>query len=148
MGIYKEIDTDFAERTLRIIEQYDRAKQAGTENFEVTLLVNCFVRLLILPHERRIGLIPEVGLHKLHTWSIDPSFINDWGAMRKGERKSLTQLVRRLRNSAAHFQIEAEGTQQDIERLKFRDRNGFNATIPVGNLKAFLRQFASTIAKR
>ena len=61
MGIYKDIDTDFALRTLRIIEQYDQAKQPGRENFEVTLLVNCFVGLLILPHERRMRLIPDVG---------------------------------------------------------------------------------------
>src|SRR5437879_3167646 len=130
MGIYKDIDTDFAKRTLKIIEQYDQAKQPGLENFEVTLLVNCFVGLLILPHERRIGLIPDVGIDKLDKWSIDPSFIDDWGAMKKGERKTLRQLVRRLRNSVAHFQIEAEGSQQDIERLKFSDRNGFRATIP------------------
>ena len=147
MGIYKDIDTDFARRTLRIIEQYDQAKQPGPENFEVTLLVNCLVGLLILPHERRMRLIPDVGIDKLHTWSIDPSFINDWGAMKKGERKTLRQLVRRLRNSVAHFHIEAEGNQQDIERLKFWDQNGFNATIPVVNLRAFLGQFALTIAK-
>lgn len=147
MGIYGNIDTDFAKRTLKIIEQYDHAKQLGPENFEVTLLVNCFVGLLILPHERRINLIPDVGLDELAKWSIDPTFIKDWGRMKKGERKTLRQLVRRLRNSVAHFQIEAEGTAQDIERLKFSDQNGFRATIPVTNVKAFLKQFASTIGK-
>jgi hypothetical protein len=135
MGIYKNIDTDFAKRTLKTIEQYDQAKQPGPENFEVTLLVNCFVGLLILPHARRMNLIPDLAIDKLYNWSLDPAFISDWGVMKQGERKTLRQLVRRLRNSVAHFQIEAEGTDQDIERLKFSDRNGFRATIPVANVK-------------
>lgn len=142
MGLYKDID--FAKRTLRIIEQYDKAKQPGPENFEVTLLVNCLVGLLILPHERRIEVIPDVGIEELREWSIDPSFIKSWGG--KDQRKTLRQLVRRLRNSVAHFHIEAEGTEQDIERLKFSDQNGFIATIPVANLRAFVKQFASTIS--
>jgi hypothetical protein len=147
MGIYKNIDIDFAKRTLKIIEQYDRAKTPGRENFEVTLLVNCFVGLLILPHERRIGVIPDVELDQLDKWDIDPAFIKDWGMMKKGERKTLRLLVRRLRNSVAHFHIEAEGTKQDIECLKFSDQNVFRATIPVANVKAFLKQFASTIGQ-
>lgn len=147
MGIYKNIDIDFAKRTLRIIEQYDQAKQPGPENFEVTLLVNCLVGLLILPHERRMNQIPDLAIDKLDKWGIDPAFIGNWGVMKQGERKTLKQLVRRLRNSVAHFQIEAEGTDQDIERLKFSDRNGFRATIPIANVKAFLKQFASAMSQ-
>jgi hypothetical protein len=94
-----------------------------------------------------MNLIPDLEINKLNKWSIDPAFINSWGAMKQGERKTLRQLVRRLRNSVAHFQIEAEGTEQDIERVKFSDRNGFSATIPVANVKAFLKQFASAISQ-
>lgn len=146
MGVYEDIDIDFAKRTLRIIEQYDLAKVPGPENFEVTLLVNCLVGLLILPHERRIEVIPDLAVEKLNEWGIDPSFVKTWGQMKKGEQKGLRQLIRRLRNSVAHFQIEAEGSEQDIERLKFSDRNGFVATVPVMNLRTFLMQFASTIS--
>ena len=143
MGVYENIDVDFAKRTLKIIEQYDRSKQKGPENFEVTLLVNCLVGLLILPHERRTNLIPDVAIEELGEWSIDPSFIKSWGDTKK---KTLRQLVRQLRNSVAHFRIEAEGTEKDIERLKFSDKNGFNASIPVGNLRAFVQKSASTIS--
>jgi len=135
MGIYENIDIDFAKRTLRIIEQYDQNSQPGPENFEVTLLINCLVGLLVLPHERRIDVIPDVEIEKLVDWGIDGSFTKSWGAMKKGEQKTLRQLVRRLRNSIAHFQLEVEGTQQDIERLKFSDRNGFRAVIPVAELR-------------
>ena len=101
----------------------------------MTLLVNCLVGLLILPHERRTDLIPDVAIEELSEWSIDPSFIKSWGDTKK---KTLRQLVRQLRNSVAHFRIEAEGTEKDIERLKFSDKNGFNASIPVGSLRAFV----------
>jgi hypothetical protein len=73
MGVYKDIEKDFAKRTLKIIDQYDRAKHPGPENYEVTLLVNCLVGLLILPHERRVEVIPDLGVEKLDEWGIDPS---------------------------------------------------------------------------
>jgi hypothetical protein len=142
MGLYENIDVDFAKRTLKIIEQYDHSKQKGPENFEVTLLVNCLVGLLILPRERRTDFIPDVAIEGLDDWGIDPSFIKSWGDTKS---QTLRQLVRHLRNSVAHFRIEAEGTESDIERLKFSDQNGFNAVIPVGNLRAFVLKFAATI---
>lgn len=143
MGLYANIDVDFARRTLKIMEQYDRSKQKGPENFEVTLLVNCLVGLLILPHARRTELIPDVPIEELGEWSIDSSFIKSWGDTKN---KTLRQPVRQLRNSVAHFRIEAEGTEKDIETLKFSDKNGFNASIPVSNLRAFVQKFASTIS--
>lgn len=146
MGLYRDIDVDFAKRTLKIIEQYDHIKQPGPENFDVTLLVNCFVGLLILPHERRLNRIPDVAIGKLAAWGIKPSFIASWGAMKKDEKKNLRTLVRRLRNSVAHFRIEAKGTDKSIERLTFSDRNGFDATIPIANLRAFITKFAASIS--
>lgn len=146
MGLYKNIDVDFAKRTLRIIEQYDLTKQRGRENFEVTLLVNCLVGLLVLPHERRMKLIPDIALEELGEWSIDPEFVTSWGPVKNEKQNTLRELVHRLRNSVAHFRIEAEGTEDDIERLKFSDRNGFEAVVPVHNLKAFVKKFAQTIS--
>jgi len=146
MGLYKDIDTDFARRTLKIIEQYDRTKTPGLVNFEVTLLVNCLVGLLILPHSRRISAIPNLAIDKLGEWSIEASFITSWGIMKKAETKDLRTLVRRLRNSVAHFRIEAKGSDEDIEYLRLSDRNGFDATIPVANLKAFVTKFAASIS--
>ena len=73
MGLYQNIDIDFARRTLKILDQYDELKRSGANNFEVTLLINCLVGLLILPHERRLGAIPEVSFDKLNRWNIDES---------------------------------------------------------------------------
>jgi hypothetical protein len=147
MGLYKNIDIDFASRTLRIIEQYDEYILTSQENYEVTLLVNCLLGLLILPQERRYDLIPNNPVDDLPEWNIQKTFINSWGKAKNGQPApcTLKELVHRLRNSVAHFHIAAEGTGTDIERLTFSDINGFQAIIPVENLKAFMQKLASTI---
>jgi len=133
---------------LKIIDQYGKCIAKDGENYEVTLLVNCLLGLLVLPQQRRHALIPDVSLDRLSEWKIQSSFIKNWGTAKKGKPapKTLKEFVRRLRNSVAHFRIEAGGTQADIERLNFSDTNGFSATIPVANLKSFVKKFASTIA--
>ena len=65
MGLYENIDIDFAKRTSKIIEQYKQHIPRGSENFEVTLLVNCLVGLLILPQQKRYDLIPDVPVDEL-----------------------------------------------------------------------------------
>lgn len=148
MGFYENIESDFASRTLRIIDQYAKHISKGPENYEVTLLVNCLLGLLVLSQQRQYDLIPDVPLDKLAEWKIQGSFIKAWGTVEKGKPapQTMRELVRRLRNSVAHFHLEAEGTQTDIERLAFSDTNGFSATIPVDNLKTFVNKFTSTIA--
>lgn len=148
MGLYDNIDVDFAARTVKIIQQYDQCTRPGPENFEVTLLVNCLVGLLILPQQRRYDSIPDTPIEDLAQWSIEPAFIQNWGSPRNGQNppKTLKELVRRLRNAVAHFHIEAEGTEADIERLKFFDDNQFSATIPVRNLRLFVERFADSMS--
>jgi len=146
MAEYENIDIDFAKRTLKILKQYDQTRQTREESFEVTLLINCLVGLLVLPQKHRLDLIPDILVEDLKEWNIDPEFIKDWGTMKEGEIKNLRQLVRRLRNSVAHFQIAAESTQTNIERLQFSDSNGFQASIPVDKLRVFVTKFAETIS--
>jgi hypothetical protein len=144
MGAYENIDIDFAERTLKILDQYDQTKQPGPENFEVTLLVNCLIGLLVLPQQRRPELIPYLPVDRLADWGIEAGFIESWDE--NGDQQTLSRLVDHLRNGVCHFRIEAEGTKEDIKQLKFSDRHEFRATIPVGNLKTFVKKFASTLS--
>ena len=148
MGAYENIDIDFAKRTLKIPEQYDQTKQPGLENFEVTLLVNCLIGLLVLPQQRRNDLIPDVPVEELADWGIEPGFIGSWGKVvgTCGDKQTLRRLVCHLRNGVCHFRIEAKGTEIDIERLTFSDLNGFRATIPVDSLRTFAKKFASALS--
>lgn len=145
MGIYENFDIDFAKRTLRIIEQYEERVPKGKENYEVTLLINCLLGLLVLPHERRIDVIPDVPDADLPEWGIEKGFVHSWGKLKNGQQRTLREFVRRLRNSVAHLSIAAHGNPEDISELSFADRNGFSVTIPVGNLRTFVKKLASSL---
>lgn len=51
---FSTVERDFVERTLQLLEQYDRfvvPKTGHDERYEVTLLLNCLVGLIVLPFE-------------------------------------------------------------------------------------------------
>ena len=51
---YKDVVTDFISRTLELLNQYDSivAKQVlKDKQFEVTLLINCLLGLIVMPYE-------------------------------------------------------------------------------------------------
>lgn len=145
MGIYKDFDTDFPRRTLRIIEQYKRCVRKGRGNYEVTLLINCLLGLLVLPNEHRMNQIPTTSVDELADWEIEPRFIESWGKMRKGQDRTLKELIRHLRNSVAHMKISVRGTDSDIAVLQFSDQNGFRAIIPTESLRRFVKNFAESL---
>lgn len=49
MSAYLKQEFDFIERTKTIIEQYDAIKDS--KKYEVTLLMNCFIKLLIFSQQ-------------------------------------------------------------------------------------------------
>jgi HEPN pEK499 p136 len=145
MGLYDDFDVDFAKRTLRIIQQYKEKIPKGRENYEVTLLINCLLGLLVLPHAHRTTQIPSTSIDGLTDWGIEPRFVQSWGKAKQGQDKTLKELIHRLRNSVAHLNISAEGTDTDIAQLRFSDKNGFCAVIPVENLRTFVKKFAESL---
>jgi len=93
---YKDINTDIVERTLSIIDDY-------SGKFEVTLLLNCCVGLLVVPKEKHWGKVPKTELNETNSlWGLDKS------AIKFGKKKdySLSNIVRRMRNSVCRFNIE------------------------------------------
>jgi len=51
MSAYQQQEFDFIDRTKKILEQYNSIKLPKKEKFEVTLLLDCFVGLLVLPQQ-------------------------------------------------------------------------------------------------
>ena len=145
MGMYEQFETDFPKRTLKIIQQYEKLVPKGSDNFEVTLLVNCMLGLLVLPHQHLNERIPDVAMDQLPDWNIQSAFIRSWGNQHQRQQYTLREFVHRLRNGVAHLRIQAEGSKTDITHLTFTDRNGFEARIPVANLRAFIKKLALTI---
>ena len=76
--------------------------------------------LLVLPQQRRNELIPDIPVDQLGDWGIEPGFIESWD--QNENDRSLKRLVDHLRNGVCHFRIQAEGTEKDIQRLKFSDQ--------------------------
>ncbi len=110
-GIKKDkFDIEFIKRTTSVIEEYDG-------KFNVTLLVNCLLGLLILPHEyynkknysfleEDIEKIPEIkNIIVPEKLTFNPT------KKKNGEivpdRKSLKILLNKIRNGIAHQNIEA-----------------------------------------
>lgn len=70
MSYYKQQEVDFIERTKTIISQYKNIDLPHNKKFEVTLLLNCFVGLVVLPQQHWFKkLSPEIKLNK--EWGID-----------------------------------------------------------------------------
>jgi hypothetical protein len=64
MGNYANFEPDFINRTLALIEQYDDfiGDVDFKEQYNYTLLINCFLGLIVMPKERVIENIPEIEL--------------------------------------------------------------------------------------
>ena len=137
-----EYDPDFVrsfmKRTLALVTEYDGP-------FDATLLVNCLLGLLFVPKESLIAKIPTTEFDSLLQWGIDPSSIKRVGRCEYGQehRPNLRQLVRRLRNAVAHFQIEPHHKDGRVAGFTFRDQNGFHAEISLAEVKAFVTKLAA-----
>ena len=64
MGYYTQQEFDFVQRTKKILEQYDSIdfSKNESEKYEITLLLNCFVGLLILPKEHWYDKLPKTEI--------------------------------------------------------------------------------------
>lgn len=137
---YEKIEIDFVERTHRIIESYEG-------DYEITLLINCCIGLLVLPKEKHLNSIPDINI---------PEDESRWGLSRKNisgikcdkcEYK-LRNVIRRLRNGICHFNIKAIPNENGkIANIEIKDRNNFKATLGVNELKELTKSIAEHIAK-
>lgn len=122
-----KIENDFVERTLKLINEYDG-------EFEVTLLVNCCLGLIVLPKEKHLNSIPDKGIPRDGSvWGISRKHLSvDCGLC--GYR--LRDVIRRLRNGVCHFRIKTipDGSRE-IRTLEIRDGRKFKAELDVSQMK-------------
>jgi hypothetical protein len=110
MGNYNNLELDFIERTIRLIDQYTDMIQEleFDEQLNYTLTINCLLGLVIMPKERAITFIPKLPLNQesrkvmgLFESEIDESI------------EDLQELIKHLRHSIAHFDIGVISTCQN-----------------------------------
>lgn len=145
MTAYQKIDgaviQDFARRTLRNLEIIEDA-QRYIEAYEVTQLINSLLGLLVFPQQRFWDTLKPIPLSEL-----------EWVKFQQRSGQScddLKQLVRFVRNSVSHFNVNFEDEAGKIARLEMWNRNNagqttWRADISVTDLREFAVGFISGI---
>ena len=133
---WKNVQYDFIDRTLRVLQQYDEytSKQREVlkdfEELEVTLLVNCLIGLLVFPYEyanrdNQPGSVPVCNDDTLaikdlnENWGLKDIHIErihdfDHKPVPLSMDASLRLFVYRMRNSIAHSRFY-DGTKMSVD---------------------------------
>ena len=141
---YKQYHATFIERTLQLLIQYRTlivGKVPKSEQFEVTLLINCLLGLLIVPSEKCYNNIPHLQVIDLKEWGILPEYLQ--GSTTRVQ--NLRQLVRYLRNTTAHGGVVPMGNGSEITKLIFDSGDNFKVAIPITQLERFVLKLADAV---
>jgi len=147
MGNYHNLEPEFIERTIRLIDQYYRAldNYPFEEQFNYTLTINCLLGLIVMPKERVISYVPTDRLTREHLTEIGaPSLeVNE-------NIHTLRDLIKSLRHAVAHFDINviSESEQNLVDWLEFSDSEnggGIVAKFRANELLPFLRHYAACL---
>jgi len=128
MGNYRDIEKDFIERTIRLIDQYNENidQYDFEEQFNYTLTINCLLGLIVMPKERVISFVPNERLTTQYKEQIGLSTsVIDVGI------NTLKDLIYKLRHAVAHFNINviSETDENRIDWVEFIDRENGNRLI-------------------
>ncbi|MFM8911949.1 MAG: HEPN family nuclease [Flammeovirgaceae bacterium] len=120
-------DIEFIERTKKVIQEYKG-------NYNITLLLNCLSGLIVLPSEyykrkSRIFFEKDTSEFKELTGLLDNATFNP--TKRKNniwiaDKKSLKNLIKKVRNGVSHQQIECVGNNGKWQSVVLRDINTYN----------------------
>lgn len=139
---------DFARRTIANLERIReiQSQQAERPAYEVTHLINSLLGLLVFPREHYIDEIPNQSIDDLKRagWPI-PNVVGDGPSP-----CSLPELVRYLRNSIAHFNVEflTDSRREICGLVLWNEHNkkvNWKATYSLQQLEETVRRFAALI---
>jgi hypothetical protein len=140
MSFNSDFERAFIERSLLLVREYRGP-------FDATLLLNCLLGLLVVPKESCLAEIPPDPIERFQEWGIEPSVVKSFGIAHKSNQDphNLRGLVWRLRNSVAHFRFRPVPAHGQVEAFSFKDASGFEAVVPVSQLRVFVDRLASHI---
>lgn len=144
MGNYRDIEKDFTQRTIRLIEQYSENvhQYEFAEQFNYTLTINCLLGLIVMPKERMITYVPNDRLTTKYKEEI--------GLLTSeiGEGiETLRDLIFQLRHAVAHFNINviSESPENLIDWVEFVDQDDNNkliAKLRANEILPFLKYYS------
>ncbi len=140
MSFNSDFEREFMQRSLSLVQGYRGPHDA-------TLLLNCLLGLLIVPKENCIKSIPNQPISELTDWGISPAAIVNLGKSRGDDdnAETLRGLVWRLRNAVAHFRFRPYPVSGEVEGFYFSDESGFNAKVPISDLRTFVEKLAGKL---
>lgn len=144
MGNYSDFETEFVERTLALIDQYNAMieDKPFSEQYNYTLTLNCLLGLIVMPKERVLAYLPtvrltqdlkaEMGLHR---------------SQLPGSEMNLREFINKMRNSVAHFCVQVESVSDAllVDQIVFKETQGEGnvyATFSAPELLPFLKFYA------
>lgn len=146
MGNYIDFESDFVERTLLLIAQYENTvhKYEFEKQFNHTLLINCLLGLIIMPKEKALSYLPDekITIQLKKDMGIVESEFNS-------EISNLRDLIVQLRHSAAHSDIHFLSKDKDflIDEIQFKNKDKGEeyviATFIPSELLSFIRYYGS-----
>jgi hypothetical protein len=120
MGNYKDLELEFIDRTIKLIDQYYAIldNYPFEEQFNYTLTINCLLGIIVMPKERIMSYVPKNRLTNEFKRNIglNESIISE-------NATTLKILIQSLRHSIAHFNIKvvSESDKNLIDWLEFYD---------------------------
>ena len=147
MGNYRNIETEFVERTLRLIDQYYAVldNYPFEDQFNYTLTINCLLGLIVMPKEKVISYVS--------TDRLTPDYLAEIGSpsLIVGQNiNTLRGLIKSMRNAVAHFDIAviSEDEENLVDYLVFSDSENSDALVAkfrANELLPFLRYYAGNL---
>ncbi len=146
MGNYTNLEQEFIERSIILIEQYTRMCNdfPFEEQYNYTLTINCLLGLIVMPKERVINYVPITRLTNEFKTEIglEHSQISN-------EITTLRQLINSLRHSIAHFDINviSENDNNLIDFIEFNstENNHTIARFHSNEMLPFLRFYSNCL---
>jgi hypothetical protein len=128
----------FLRRTVKVLESY-------TGLYEATLLLNCFVGLMIVPDEKLFDEIPLSPLAATPDWGLNATCIGSYGKPngKKPQPESIRGVVHSIRNAVAHSNFSPVHDNGEVSAFHFWDQSGFDATVDLLELRAFVLSLAA-----
>ena len=147
MGNYANFEPDFIHRTIALIDQYADFIESSNVEFEqqynYTLVINCFLGLVVMPKERVVENIPNVPLS--NELRVQLGLVN---SKIHNSITTLRCLIHQLRNSVAHFNIKVISDDDNfrVDYLQFQHRNNSTvAKIPANEMVTFLKAYSEIL---
>ena len=154
--------SEFFERTLKIIKQYDEFGFSPKDNYNATLLCNCLMGILVYPEQEYYKKIDETFLTDAAKLLLDNS-VKKLGVKKRADENDIQYIFRRMRNAVSHrhvkfpkSNIKTDTTIKsicfyddvDYENKKNLEDYEFKMEIQIDDLKDILIEFCNNAMKK